>query len=325
MFRNVSGDLISIVMPCFAMGPFIEEALRSVGEQTHGNWELIIVDDCGPNDGTAEAVQRFSLEHSHHRITFIRHQQNQGVSSARNTAIHESVGQYIALLDPDDFWLPSHLERAMSIFVEDANVDVVSGPVRIIHEQSNVTEQYGARLLDRAWFPASLASRNFIQPSATVIRRSSLLAAGCFETAPDIQHVEDWDLWIKLASGGCRFYFREDIGCVYRKHPGGATSRLAILTSRIDALISRHQVFFRQMTASLIDRLCERVESEQTRQGKRLDAVEASLNVPLMNIILGIDRLFSRTCHFVIRVKTYLRRSLRNSLCKRVMNANNEA
>lgn len=321
----MSGDLISIVMPCFAMGQFIGDALRSVGEQTHGNWELIVVDDCGPNDGTAEAVQRFSSEHSTHRITFIRHQENQGVSAARNTAIQVSVGEYIALLDPDDFWLPSHLESAMSIFVEDANIDVVSGPVRIIHEQSNVTEQYGARLLDRAWFPASLASRNFIQPSATVIRRSSLLAAGCFDTAEDIQHVEDWDLWIKLAICGHRFYFREDIGCVYRKHPGGATSHPAMMISRIDALMSRHQVFFRQMTATLMERLCERVESNQTHQGKRLDAVEASLSVPLMNIIFGTDRFFSRIWHFADRIMSYVRRRIRSSAFARAINANNEA
>jgi glycosyltransferase involved in cell wall biosynthesis len=310
-------DLVSIVVPCFAMGRFIEDALRSVGEQIHGNWELIVVDDCGPNDGTAQAVQRFAGEHPTHRVEFIRHLMNHGVSAARNTAIEATMGDYVALLDPDDFWLPSHLGRAVAIFSENAAIDVVSAPVRIIHEHSDVTEQYGARPLDRSWFPASLASHNFIQPSATVIRRSSLLAAGCFDTAEDIQHVEDWDLWIKLATGGHRFYFREDIGCVYRKHPGGATSHATMMTSRIDALMSRHQVFFRQMTASLIDRLSERVETNQASQGKRLEAVEASLNVPLMNMILGIDRFFARVCSFARRIQSSVQRRIRSSrLCK---------
>ena len=71
--------LVSIIIPSYKMGRYIGEALESVGKQTYENWEVIAVDDCGPEDGTKEIIESFAACHPQHRIEFIRHQKNGGV------------------------------------------------------------------------------------------------------------------------------------------------------------------------------------------------------------------------------------------------------
>jgi glycosyltransferase involved in cell wall biosynthesis len=79
-------SLVSVIIPAYKMGQFIGEALDSVGAQTYPYWEVIVVDDAGPEDGTRAAVKAFAAKHPEHRIDYIRHETNQGVSAVRNTA-----------------------------------------------------------------------------------------------------------------------------------------------------------------------------------------------------------------------------------------------
>ena len=58
-----AGPLVSVILPSYGMGKFIRQALESIGSQTHANWEVILIDDCGPEDGTREALQELSLIH----------------------------------------------------------------------------------------------------------------------------------------------------------------------------------------------------------------------------------------------------------------------
>lgn len=73
MTEETKTPLVSVIMPCYKMGRFIGEALESVGKQTYTNWEVIAVDDCGPEDGTHKIVKDFASKHLDHRIEYIRH------------------------------------------------------------------------------------------------------------------------------------------------------------------------------------------------------------------------------------------------------------
>lgn len=95
--------MISIILPTFNRADVIGRAIKSVQAQTFTDWELIIVDD-GSTDDTAMVVRDLDP-----RIRYI-YQDNKGVSSARNTGLDQSRGQYIAFLDSDDEWLPHFLE-----------------------------------------------------------------------------------------------------------------------------------------------------------------------------------------------------------------------
>src|SRR5215831_13863239 len=101
--------LVSVIIPSYKMGAYIGEALQSVGGQSYRRWEVVVVDDCGPDDGTYDVIKAFRTSFPDHRVECVRHPTNRGVSAARNTAIAAAEGEFLAFLDPDDSWFPDHL------------------------------------------------------------------------------------------------------------------------------------------------------------------------------------------------------------------------
>jgi len=103
---NTQFELVSIIIPTFNGERTIIRAVNSVLNQSYKNIEVIIVDDAS-NDGTSELINGIQDK----RIKYIRHQNNEGGSAARNTGILESRGKYIAFLDDDDEWLNNKIEK----------------------------------------------------------------------------------------------------------------------------------------------------------------------------------------------------------------------
>lgn len=124
--------LVSIVMPCYNGEKFIQETIESVLKQTYKNWELLVIDD-GSKDHFYELVNDYVKKDN--RIHLIR-QQNSGSAAARNNGIKHSKGQYLALLDSDDIWLPGFLDSQIRFIRQKGAVCVCSSYLRI-DEQSN--------------------------------------------------------------------------------------------------------------------------------------------------------------------------------------------
>lgn len=98
---------VSIITPIFNSAEFLEQTIQSVISQTYQNWELIMVDDCSQDDSLLIAKQYAEKDK---RIKVIKLDKNSGAAVARNTAIAEANGRYIAFLDSDDLWLSKKLE-----------------------------------------------------------------------------------------------------------------------------------------------------------------------------------------------------------------------
>jgi len=98
--------LVSVLIPAHNAHRFLECALGSVQNQTYTNVEILVVDD-GSDDGTADLVRTLAADDP--RIQLFR-QSNQGVAAARNRALAEAQGPYVAPLDADDIWFPRKLE-----------------------------------------------------------------------------------------------------------------------------------------------------------------------------------------------------------------------
>ncbi|BCC61857.1 TPA: glycosyltransferase [Bacillus cereus] len=101
-------QLVSVIVPLYNTERYIEQTIQSILNQTYTNVEIIIIDD-DSTDNSASIVKEITNIHPN-KIHYI-HQQNQGVSVARNTGIENAAGEYIAFLDSDDLWHPTKLEK----------------------------------------------------------------------------------------------------------------------------------------------------------------------------------------------------------------------
>ena len=102
--------LVSVIMPTYNCGVFIEETIVSIQAQTYQNWEIIIVDDCS-KDNTKEIVE--ALIENDSRIKYHCLETNSGAAVARTTSMKFAQGEYIAFCDSDDLWMPKKLEKQL--------------------------------------------------------------------------------------------------------------------------------------------------------------------------------------------------------------------
>ena len=123
-------SLVSVIVIFWNAEKFIEEAIESVFTQTYENWELLLVDD-GSSDSSTELALRHVTERPGH-VRYLEHDGhlNRGMSAARNLGISNAKGEYIALLDADDVWLPHKLEQQVAILDSQPEVAMVYGPTQ---------------------------------------------------------------------------------------------------------------------------------------------------------------------------------------------------
>lgn len=107
----MSQDLVSIIMPAYGSAKYIADSIHSVQFQTYPHWELLITNDCSP-DNLEEIVLNFTKLDP--RIKYFSLPTNSGPAAARNHSIKHSQGRYLAFLDSDDYWTPSKLESQLS-------------------------------------------------------------------------------------------------------------------------------------------------------------------------------------------------------------------
>ena len=105
--EQIMPSLVSIIMPSYNTGRYIENSIKSVLAQTYKEWELLIVDDCSKDD-TDRIIAPY-LEDK--RIHYLKNEKNMGAALSRNRAIRVAKGKYIAFLDSDDIWEAHKLEK----------------------------------------------------------------------------------------------------------------------------------------------------------------------------------------------------------------------
>jgi teichuronic acid biosynthesis glycosyltransferase TuaG len=259
--------LVSIIIPCYKMGKYIGEALDSVGKQAYENWEVIVVDDCGPEDGTTEIVEAFATSHLEHQIELIRHEGNRGVSAARNTAIHKARGQLLAFLDPDDKWGPKYLMSHVRKLESDPDIAASYTGAKMIDEKGVATGYlFQPNDAQSKGLPESLCFNCFIIPSMVLARKESVISCGGFDEAPEMQHVEDWDLWLRMMEDGSRFSYTPSAGCFWRRHPGASSADKVASKSREEVLRKKHSELLARYSRKLLLQTLQRIEQLEVKQ-----------------------------------------------------------
>ena len=199
-------DLVSIITPNYNSEDFIEETLLSIIAQTYKNWELLIVDDCS-TDKSMNIIKKYSLLDN--RINIFNLKKNSGAAIARNKAIKESKGNFIAFLDSDDLWLPEKLEKQL---------------VFMITNNYNLT-----------YTSYSIITNNSLKPKKNVLCKATLNyqqmlysnKIGCLTAVynsnnlgkiymPEIRKRQDYALWLKILKIEKNAFGLEEILALYR-------------------------------------------------------------------------------------------------------------
>ena len=219
--HNETQGLISVVIPTYRGERFIGEALTSISSQTDQNWEVIVVED-GSRGATERIVHEFAARHPRHRVQYSRNEQNRGPSHTRNTAFRHVRGQYVALLDSDDRWFPDYLS-VMRVAIEDTGKDIVYCSVVMIEDATDLLiGVWGPDGKDIAEFPHGLLYRNFVTPSACVLRRSVLADVGTWNTQH--RYCEDLEFWLRCVAEHKTFHYVGGVHCLYRRNHAEAAS-----------------------------------------------------------------------------------------------------
>jgi glycosyltransferase involved in cell wall biosynthesis len=234
-------DLVSVVIPTYSGERFIAESLDVVSRQSHSNWEILVVED-GSRDGTHEIVAKFARRSSSRRIEYIRCERNLGPSHARNLAFAKVRGEFVALLDVDDRWLPDHLAVSLDS-LRTTGSDVVYSTVVMFADQSEMLlGVWGPDGNDLSDFPYGLFRRNFITPSATVMRRQVLADIGAWDTR--LRYCEDLDFWLRCLAAGKKFQHVGGCHTLYRRnHKEAATGKTCAVLEAFAQTIERYIEF----------------------------------------------------------------------------------
>jgi glycosyltransferase involved in cell wall biosynthesis len=196
----------SIVIPTYNQAQYLAKAIQSVLAQTYQDFEIIVVNNYS-TDATVSIVNSFADE----RIKLINYH-NQGViGAARNRGIEASCGEYVAFLDSDDLWYAKKLEKVNKVLEQHPEADVIGHGIYHKRQDSQLIESSPAGRYVGPLYEHLLFVGNVCYLSATVMKRSVLQEVGMFSESARFVGVEDYDLWLRLAHSGYKFYFMSDL------------------------------------------------------------------------------------------------------------------
>ena len=187
-------ELISVIMPAYNSERSLEEAVKSVLEQTYNELELIIVDDAS-TDKTLDICKRFAQQDA--RVRIITNDSNLGRRKARARAIDAANGEWIALLDSDDLWTPDKLEKQIRlrdesqcdlVFTGSAFIDADGVPYKWI---MHVPGQVGYR---------KLLKQNIISNSSVIVRKRDYIKYSPLDNSEELH--EDYACWLGMLKDG---------------------------------------------------------------------------------------------------------------------------
>jgi len=247
----MSTPRVSVVIPCYNLGEYLDEAVDSVLAQTFQDLEIVVV-----NDGSTDPATTARLAGYRRPRTRVITAEHRGVAAARNRGIREARGDYLCGLDADDKLAPRYLEKAMAILDADPGVAFVSSWLEAFGDESWVWRQEACDL------PTVLAEDTV--HGAALVRRSVLLEVGGYDESLAGESYEDWDLWLRVLERGYRGAIIPEVLLYYRRRAGSRSAiyrREAVHVDVMRELVARHAESYRRH----LDDVLHRKETELAR------------------------------------------------------------
>ncbi|WP_445730839.1 glycosyltransferase family 2 protein [Mariniflexile sp.] len=262
--------LISIIIPCYNDAQYIEQSILSALNQTYPNKEVIIVDD-GSNLETKQVLKK--LEPS---ITQLITQENQGQSTARNVGIKAARGNYILVLDSDDFFEPTFCEKAIPIFLENPLIKIVTCKANLLFKHAK-TEIYTPRGGD---------IRNFIFTNdalgTSMFKKEDWMLCGGYDETMR-SGLEDWDFFIQLLKNGGNCYVIHEVLYNYRKREGSTTFKASKLKYKIlNYVYLKHKEIIIKYYENFLPLVCDTLENQEKQLTKEKNKIEYKIGKAIL-------------------------------------------
>ena len=221
--------LVSIIMPSYNTASFIAESIQSVLDQSYKDWELIIVDDCSPDD-TDEVVKPYL---SDERIKYLKNEKNSGAAVSRNRALRAAKGKWIAFLDSDDLWMPDKLKKQVSFMEKNGYHFSYTNYAEIdTEDKRNGITVTGPKRITRT------GMYNYCWPGCLAVMYDRDVV-GLVQIA-DIKKNNDYAMWLKVCRKAECYLLDEELA-LYRRGRAGSVS-----THSIKTMIGWHYKLYRE-------------------------------------------------------------------------------
>ena len=204
---------VSILMPVYRTAPYLREAMDSMLAQTFTDFELIVLDDCSP-DNAEEILDTYTDP----RIVRYRGEHNVGLANVLNIGIGMARGKYIARMDSDDISLPTRMQVQVDYMEQHPDIDLCSTAMQLFGECSDTW----VRNADPERVKVEALFYSPILHASSVWRRERFDERG-LRFRQEMVPAEDYDLWCRALAGGLQLVNIPDMLYLYRTHPGQAT------------------------------------------------------------------------------------------------------
>ena len=278
--------LVSVIIPTYKRSEYIIRAINSVLNQTYKNIEIIVVDDNEFNDkfslATQEKLEEFITKD---QIIYLKHNNNKGVSAARNTGLDKAQGKYIAFLDDDDEFYPDKTKLQLDIFNNSKeNVGLVYGACLKIDVDNSIEEIISPKLNGNVH--DVLGVNHIGTPSMVMVSKIAIEKIKGFDV--DLNHKEDIDFYYRL-SEFFEFTYTSKIVTKYYLHPGSASKNDYDRLDKMLKFLKKHEIKMKKPRirwSELQERLGELYIFNNNRPKAFHAFVLAYINRPLRLIIL---------------------------------------
>ncbi|MBD3419891.1 MAG: glycosyltransferase [Chitinivibrionales bacterium] len=214
--------LVSIIIASYNRENYLQAAIKSALDQTYPAIELIVIDDCS-SFNVASCVTSLS-----ENITLLKNEENRGLSASQNKALRIVRGQYVGMLNDDDLYAPTKIEKQIQLFQKNPQLDIVYTDFCFINEEGAkypTSRGRQQKLNTKRSMPNTLHALlmgNFIDAISPLVKRSCYKEAGEFDES--LRNLEDWDIWLRMAAHGFKFHFLNEQLVSIRKHSHNKSS-----------------------------------------------------------------------------------------------------
>lgn len=257
--------LISIIIPCFNDGQFVELAINSALQQSYPNKEIILIDD-GSDDKTRKFLKNFE-----NRIDKIIFQPNKGTSAARNAGITQAQGDYILTLDSDDHFEKEFCLKAMAILQKNVDVKIVTCYAQRFRGNQNldVFKPKSGELVDFLKYNHALGTSLFLRKDWKEI-------GGYDETMKS--GYEDWEFYIRLLKAGGKSIVIPEVLFHYRLNKTSNSSRAnEVKYDLLKYIYIKHKDLYIQHYDTFVSHIIDRLYIVEKAEQKNLNKPEFKL------------------------------------------------